>query len=102
METAATGTNDLRQTVGFFSQSDPFVVEAMCVCHGTIWDKNGNPTTFDAPGAVSTRPLGINIAGWIAGRFHDTAGVIHAFVYNEQSTKFLTYDYPNATQTTCG
>jgi hypothetical protein len=26
--TAATGTNNLRQTVGFFSQSDPFVVEA--------------------------------------------------------------------------
>ena len=98
--TAATGTNVLRQTAGFFSQSDPFVVEATCGCHGTVWDKKGNPTTFDAPGAVSTIALGINTAGWVAGRFHDTAGVIHAFVYNQHSAKFLTYDYPNATQTT--
>jgi hypothetical protein len=70
--------------------ADPFVVEATCGCHGTVWDKNGNSTTFDAPGAVSTIALGINTAGWVAGRFHDTAGVIHAFVY----------DYSNATQTT--
>jgi hypothetical protein len=97
---AATGINDLRQTVGFFSQSDPFLAETTCGCHGVIWDRNGGSTTFDTPGAVSTRPLGINIAGWVAGRFFDIGGVMHAFAYNQRSAKFLIYDYPNAIQTT--
>jgi hypothetical protein len=95
----ATGTNDLLQTAGYFSESDPFLTEATCNCHGVVWDAFGHPKIFDIKNAVSTLALGISIPGWICGRFYDNQSNVHGFVYNLYSKKFVIYNYPNAIST---
>jgi hypothetical protein len=99
--TAATGTNDVLQTVGYFSvlASESALPLATC-CQSVIWDQIGHPTPFAVIGAVSTVALGINNIGWVCGRYYDGSGNEHAFVYNQQTRKLLTYKYPGATDTT--
>jgi hypothetical protein len=98
--TAGTGTNDLLQTAGYFSTSDENLTLATC-CQSVVWDQTGHPTTFAVTGAISTIALGINNFGWVCGRYFDmVGGGEHGFVYNLNTGKLLTYDYPKATQTT--
>jgi hypothetical protein len=97
--TAASATNDLLQTAGYSSTSDPSLTLASCGCLGVVWDSRGKATTFAVKEAVSTIALGINVPGWVAGRYYDSQGNLHAFLYNLRCHKFLTYDYPGAVQT---
>jgi hypothetical protein len=98
--TAGSGTNDLLQTAGYFSTSDPTLNLATC-CQSVVWNETGHPTTFAVTGATSTVALGINNLGWVCGRYFDTVGGgVHGFVYNLNTGQLLTYDHPEATQTT--
>ena len=54
-------------------------------------------TTFDAPGAIGTIPVGINPSGAIAGYYADTSGS-HGFVRDSGGT-ITTLDVPGATGT---
>jgi probable HAF family extracellular repeat protein len=57
-------------------------------------------TSFDAPGAASTRAFGINHAGVIGGTFTDALGVGHGYVWD--SGVFTQIDYPGSTGTGVG
>lgn len=56
--------------------------------------RNGVVTAFDFPNAEETRPLGINNAGTVVGRY-SSALRWHAFVY--QQGRFQTVDLPGST-----
>jgi len=52
---------------------------------------------LDVPGAVFTRPFGVNASGYIVGTYRDAQGQ-HAFVRDPYGT-YTTFDYPSATVT---
>ncbi|HLW69968.1 MAG TPA: hypothetical protein VKS22_05040 [Candidatus Binataceae bacterium] len=96
----ATAINNGDVAVGTYSTTDPLTLEATCGCHGYMRAANGTVTTFDPVGSVSTVPHGLNNKNIVVGRYYDSGGVVHGFVYflNHPASSF-TYDYPGATQT---
>jgi probable HAF family extracellular repeat protein len=52
---------------------------------------------FDVPGAVHTSVNGINDAGAVAGRYTDSAGTDHGFLW--QGGSFTPLDVPGAVRT---
>lgn len=52
---------------------------------------------IDFPGASATTALGINARGDIVGRYDDTAGVTHGFLFHQGA--FSTIDFPHASFT---
>jgi hypothetical protein len=65
--------------------------------HGFVRDKEGNITSFDAPGASLTVPTGIRPNDDIVGYFVDQNGV-HGFVRDHQGD-FATFDVPSVDRT---
>ena len=64
------------------------------VFRGFIYDSTTNTsTTFNAPNAVSTIPVGINDSGQVIG----LSDMTHGFLYSAGA--FTTFDAPNASQT---
>lgn len=61
--------------------------------HGFLRDPNGNITTFDAPGAISTQAIGMNAAGKIVGIYQDASGALHSFV-RSPGGQITTFDGP--------
>jgi hypothetical protein len=55
--------------------------------HGFLRAPHGTFTTFDAPGARSTVPFGINPAGVITGNYVDAGNVTHGFLRIPHGTK---------------
>jgi hypothetical protein len=53
--------------------------EANLVIHGFVREPGGKITSLDPPGSISTKPVGINASGIIAGSYSDTNGM-HGFV----------------------
>jgi hypothetical protein len=60
---------------------------------GFLYQSNGTVTTFSAPKARSTYPMGISGTGWIVGYYSDAEGVFHGFLRNP---KYTTLDVPGA------
>ena len=82
----ARGINRAGWIVGSYSeQRNPYR-------HGYLYTSAGFKI-IDFPGAVQTRPLGINDRGGVVGTYDDTGGRAHGFVANEGA--FTTIDFPN-------
>jgi hypothetical protein len=52
---------------------------------------------FDVPGALFTRPFGVNASGYIVGTYRDAQGQ-HAFVRDPEGS-YTSFDYPDAIAT---
>ncbi len=72
-ESGASGINDARQIVGWFS--DAVGTHGFLLAHGRF-------TTIDVPGATAgtTNAYGINATGQIVGSFGDAKNVVHGFL----------------------
>jgi len=75
-------------------------IDANDVYHGFLRSPEGKFTTFDAPGADTTKgsfngtsPSSINDWGMIAGSYYDANGFSHGFVRSPDG-KFTTFDVP--------
>src|SRR5262249_27661559 len=53
--------------------------------------------TIDVPGALATRPAGINARGDVVGIYQDGNGVNHGFLLHQRV--FSTIDFPRASST---
>jgi hypothetical protein len=91
--------NNADLAVGSYSTTDPFVAEATCGCHGFVRLANGNIGFFDPTGSVSTVLKGLNNRAIVVGRYYDSLGALHGFVYLIPSKTSITYDYPGAKAT---
>jgi hypothetical protein len=68
--------------------------------HGFLRARDGDITTFDAPGAGAyTGAIGINNKGTIAGNFTDSNGINHGFI-RSAAGYFVTVDPPGSIDTT--
>ena len=54
--------------------------DASGATHGLFFTPPDNFFTFDYPGSTFTSLNGINLFGFICGRFNDTAGIGHGFI----------------------
>jgi hypothetical protein len=89
------GLNEAGAVVGY-------VLDANGVYHGFVRARDGNITTFDAPGADTT-PFdfngtlvgSINPGGATAGIYYDVNSVVHSFLRASDGT-FVTFDAPGA------
>jgi hypothetical protein len=54
-------------------------IDASFVFHGFLRAPDGNVTTYDPPGSITTYPMGINPAGEISGSYADANSVFHGF-----------------------
>ena len=68
--------------------------------HGFVRSPEGNPPTFEAPGADTgpyngTNPNAINDLGAITGSYTDATGYGHGFVRTPEG-KFTTFEVPGA------
>jgi hypothetical protein len=95
----AASINNADLAVGGYSTTDPFVLEATCGCHGFVRVANGTIFSFDPTGSVSTVPHGLNNRAVVVGRYYDSLGALHGFVYLIPSKTSITYDYPGAKAT---
>ena len=79
--TTPTGINPTGEITGYY-------VDASFVTHGFVRDRDGEITTFDAPGvgANGTFAKGINPRGEIAGYYYDASNVVHGFVRDRDGT----------------
>jgi len=68
-------------------------VTGSCGPHGFLRDARGTTTVFDPPGSIATSPVGINVAGAIAGYFRDSGSLTHGFVRFPDGT-FALFDFP--------
>jgi hypothetical protein len=78
------------------------VLDANGVYHGFVRARDGNITTFDAPGADTTAfdfngtfVGSINPGGATAGIYYDVNSVVHSFLRASDGT-FVTFDAPGA------
>jgi hypothetical protein len=59
--------------------------------HGFIRDPEGNFTTFDPPGSISTMAQGINAGGAVTGFYQESNNVDHGFVRGANG-KLISFD----------
>jgi len=88
----ATDVNNAGDVVGFnmtsATTSDGFL------------DIGGVFTMLDFPGSTFTQALGLNDVGEVVGDYVDAGGVMHGFIYDIASGKFMSITDPNGVATT--
>jgi hypothetical protein len=93
--TVAYANNDAGTVTGFYTDES-------VVPHGFLRTRDGQFTSFDAPGAglgsmldQGTVPYSINDAGVIAGQYEDPGNVFHGFIRHHDGS-FVSFDAPGA------
>jgi hypothetical protein len=70
----------------------------LSINRGYVRDPEGNYTSFDPPGSISTIALSINAGGAITGYYYESNLVLHGFV-REPSGRINSFDPPDSTST---
>jgi hypothetical protein len=78
---------------GFSVEGGPVLIN-----RGYVRDPEGNFTTFDPPGSISTIALSINAGGAITGYYNESNLVLHGFVREPNGT-IASFDPPDSTST---
>jgi hypothetical protein len=68
------------------------------ISHGFVRDPEGNFTTFDPPGSISTIPQSINAGGDVTGYYNEANLVVHGFVRLDNGT-VISFDPPESVAT---
>jgi hypothetical protein len=79
--------------IGFSLEGVPIFIN-----RGYVRDPEGNYTTFDPPGSISTIALSINAGGAITGYYYESNLVLHGFV-REPNERITSFDPPDSTST---
>jgi hypothetical protein len=69
----------------------------LCNTHGFVRNIFGEVSIFDPPGSLNTSPAGINVAGAVAGSFHDSVSS-HGFLRSPKGA-ITVFDFSGATAT---
>src|ERR1700757_2160730 len=70
-------------------------LDAANVNHGFLRTRDGNITSFDAPGAIGTQAYSINMAETVTGAYGDSNDMIHGYLRTRDGV-ITTFDAPGA------
>jgi hypothetical protein len=79
---------------GYYQAPPPFPSPL----HGFVRSLEGNFTSFDPPGSISTKPQSINASGAIAGYYNEANQIVHGFV-RRPNGNITSFDPPGSIST---